>query len=114
MQMTDADIITSKKQAHDGLHGLASGRLSVADIYHPDAEYRGSHPINEIAGIDAITDLWTTLRHAIPDLERRDSIFTGGIGKPDSRMPPEMAGRQLVASMGVVGVAKLLLVEELL
>jgi predicted ester cyclase len=102
VQMTDADIITFKKQAHDGLHGLASGRLSVADIYHPDAEYRGSHPINEIAGIDAITDLWTTLRHAIPDLERRDSIFTGGIGKPDSRMPPEMAGRQLVASMGVI------------
>ncbi|MGB2123045.1 MAG: ester cyclase, partial [Candidatus Puniceispirillaceae bacterium] len=102
VEITDSDITALKKQAFEDLHGLASGRLSVTDIYHPDAGYWASHPINEIAGIDAIADLWATLRKALPDLERRDSIFTGGIGKPDPRMPPDMAGRQLVASMGVI------------
>jgi hypothetical protein len=71
VEMTDSDIIAFKLQASKALHGLARGHLSVADIYHPDARYWGSHPINEIAGIDAITDVWTKLRAAIPDLERR-------------------------------------------
>jgi predicted ester cyclase len=102
VQMPDADIISFKTRAYDALHNLASGRCSVSDIYHADARYWGSHPINEIAGMDAIADVWTKLRHAMPDLERRDSIFTGGIGKPDSRMPADVAGRQLVASMGVI------------
>lgn len=102
VEMTDSEIITFKRQAYEALHGLASGRLAVADIYHPDAAFWASHPINEIAGTDAIADVWSKLRAAMPDLERRDSIFTGGIGKPDSRMPADVADRQLVASMGVI------------
>jgi predicted ester cyclase len=47
--------------------------------YHPDAVWRGSHPLNELSGVDAIeSTVWRPLLAAFPDLERRDTIFIGG------------------------------------
>jgi predicted ester cyclase len=54
-----------------------SARLAAA--YHPHAHWRGSHPLNEMTGLDAIAaTVWRPLQHAMPDLERRDVIFIGG------------------------------------
>ena len=60
-------------------------------MYHRDARWYGSHPINELDGVDAIKDLWRRLNSAFPDLERRDQIFLSG----------ESDGKQFVAAVGI-------------
>lgn len=59
--------------------GPAGLSTALARAYHPDAEWRGSHPLNEMAGLDAIeAKVWRPLLHSFPDLERRDVIFMAG------------------------------------
>lgn len=54
-------------------------RENLARIYHPEAHWRGSHPWNEMVGIDAIArTVWEPLLYALPDMERRDDIVMGG------------------------------------
>ena len=63
----------------------------LAAVYAPDAAWRGSHPMNEAQGTEAIADVaWAPLRHALPDVERRDLILVGG----------EYEDTQFVATMG--------------
>ena len=51
----------------------------LGELYHDQASFRGSHPLDEIDGLDAIaTTVWQPLLQAFPDLERRDLIFVGG------------------------------------
>lgn len=51
----------------------------LAKIYHPQASWRGSHPWNDVHGVQAIhQQFWGPLRHAFPDLERRDDLVIGG------------------------------------
>jgi len=65
--------------------------LALRALYHPEAQWRGSHPLNELNGIDAIEDrVWLPLLAAIPDVERRDDILVGG----------RYQGRDYVASIG--------------
>ncbi|SHF64451.1 SnoaL-like domain-containing protein [Loktanella atrilutea] len=79
-----------------GLRALAEAtpeRLTarLTDLYAPDAQWRGSHPINEMQGIDAIADqVWQPLLRSFPDLERRDAIFVGG----------SFEGRDYIAAVG--------------
>lgn len=48
-------------------------------LYHPKAHWRGSHPLNEMDGIEAIEEtVWRPLLKSFPDLERRDEILLGG------------------------------------
>jgi predicted ester cyclase len=76
--------LANKRFAYEALYDLARAtpetlmrRLEHA--YHPDAEWRGSHPLNEMRGLDAIAaTVWRPLHAAFPDLERRDSILIGG------------------------------------
>ena len=88
-----------KTHARHLLAGLARG-APVAGAYHPDALWHGSHPWNDRHGLPAITDVWQALRHALPDMERRDLIFVGGESLPDPRVVPDLAGRPLIAAMG--------------
>ncbi len=73
-----------KTVLHDGLEALAEagpgGALAaLAPLYAPDAVWRGSHPLNEMTGAEAIAaTVWEPLLHAMPDLERRDLIVVGG------------------------------------
>ena len=54
-------------------------RPALDAAYHPDAEWRGSHPLNEMRGVEAIeATVWRPLLHAFPDLERRDTIVAAG------------------------------------
>ncbi|MCP4404791.1 MAG: ester cyclase, partial [bacterium] len=47
--------------------------------YHADADVNVTHPINELSGLDAVGEhVWRPLRHAIPDVERRNDIVAGG------------------------------------
>ena len=76
--------VSLKRRVHDGMNrmierGVPGLADSLADIYAPGAVLRGSHPIDELAGIDAIAmKFWTPLLGAIPDLERRAQLLIGG------------------------------------
>lgn len=73
-----------KRRVHDGMariveRGVPGLADSLGAIYAPDAVWRGSHPIDELAGVDAIAvKFWTPLLDAIPDLERREQLLIGG------------------------------------
>jgi predicted ester cyclase len=52
---------------------------ALAKAYHPNATWRGSHPWNEMGGVEAIgAQVWSPLLQSFPDLERRDNILIGG------------------------------------
>ena len=52
---------------------------ALAAVYHTDAHWRGSHPWNELHGIQAIEHtVWAELKRSFPDLERRDDIVIAG------------------------------------
>ena len=78
------DAIDNKKIIRRTLSALAEaapGALMqrLGEAYHPEASWRGSHPLNEMQGIDAIAArAWLPLLHSFPDLERRDTILMGG------------------------------------
>lgn len=62
----------AEASSHDVLRALES-------IYAPEAEWRGSHPLNEVKGVEAISSIiWKPLITSFPDLERRDTILMGG------------------------------------
>jgi predicted ester cyclase len=52
---------------------------AIINNYHANTVAEVTHPINELKGYDALRDrLWEPLRHALPDVERRDDIVAGG------------------------------------
>lgn len=66
-----------------------AAQLDVA--FAPDCQWRVAHPINELSGNDqAIDALWAPLKHAFPDLERRDTIVVSG----------DYLGKTMVAMLG--------------
>jgi predicted ester cyclase len=82
--MSSAETITNKLFVRKALGALAeatgdSRGTALRAAYHPDAEWRGSHPLNEMRGLEAIgSTVWAPLHAAFPDLERRDNILVGG------------------------------------
>ncbi|MEM7031325.1 MAG: ester cyclase [Chloroflexota bacterium] len=49
-------------------------------VAHPDINWNGSQPLNQIIGIDAVVEkVWHPLRAAFPDLKRQTDIFLGGL-----------------------------------
>lgn len=83
--MNDASLLQDKQRVWSALHTVAESTpqtvsSALAGIYHPDAEWRGSHPWNEMRGVDAIAQrVWQPLLQAFPDLERRDDLLIGGV-----------------------------------
>lgn len=86
----------TKRAFYKALSELAAapeGALSayLSTIARDDAVWRVSHPMNEIQGNDsALSDVWAPLKRALPDVERRDLIFVGGV----------FEGRMYVATVG--------------
>jgi predicted ester cyclase len=83
--MTSEGLALANKQfLHEGLAELAESSTAdlsrrLAAVYHPDARWRGSHPLNEMQGLDAIeSTVWRPLIESFPDLERRDTILVAG------------------------------------
>ncbi|MGL4322870.1 MAG: ester cyclase [Beijerinckiaceae bacterium] len=82
--MTPTDITAAKLHVRSTLGAIAEStpesvlaRLSQA--YHPQAEWRGSYPMNELRGVEAMAAaVWQPLLTAFPDLERRDTLLIGG------------------------------------
>ena len=80
----EATNLANKKCAKALMDGLANASPAsvvqrLKEAYHPHAEWRGSHPMNEMCGVDAIAEqVWKPLLTAFTDLERRDNILIGG------------------------------------
>lgn len=79
-----SDNAANKKAVYQAMAAIAESkpgglRDNLEAIYHTNAQWRGSHPINELEGIDDIEGLvWQPLLEAMPDLERRDFLLIGG------------------------------------
>ena len=95
--MSDAEtLLANKRMVRRVLHHLAEATPAnldkrLTDAYHPEAAWRGSHPLNDMTGVEAIAaKVWRPLLHAFPDLERRDTILIGG----------KFKGTDMVATVG--------------
>jgi predicted ester cyclase len=82
--MTDALNLANKQAVRNQMDAMAQAKPAtverqLAQAYHPDATWRGSHPWNEVQGVPAIAQtFWRPLLQAFPDLERRDNLLLGG------------------------------------
>lgn len=77
-----------QRLAEAGPHGLTSALDALST---PDCVWRAAHPMNEMTGPAAATArIWGPLLAALPDLERRDSLFLAG----------RYQGRTLIAAVG--------------
>ena len=92
----DTDHVANKRAVFSAMQAIAESSpaalgANLARIYHPDAQWRGSHPWNELSGVEAIEhNVWAPLLQSFPDLERRDDILIGG----------EYQGRVYVGAVG--------------
>jgi predicted ester cyclase len=92
----DHKNLANKRHVSSALKAIAESNLSsigadLSKAYHPDAQWRGSHPWNELQGVEAIEhQFWRPLLTSFPDLERRDSILMGG----------DYEGRSYVGAVG--------------
>jgi predicted ester cyclase len=58
---------------------LAELDAAVQAGYHADAQVNVTHPINEVPDIRQLAaQVWTPLRQALPDVERRDDLVAAG------------------------------------
>jgi predicted ester cyclase len=75
---------STKRTLAAALAALAEAPLTKVDalldqLCAPDLHWRGSHPLNDKRGTAAVAaEVWTPLKTAMPDLERRDLIVVGG------------------------------------
>ncbi len=85
-----------KADIHALLSALAAAEgaylpRALSDAYAANAKWWGSHPLNELEGIDAIAGtVWEPMKASFPDLGRRDSIFIAGT----------WSGNDYIAAMG--------------
>jgi len=83
MQLQECNL-HNKRHLYEGLRTLTECSANnlpaqLEKLYHPQAQWRGAHPINEHQGIHSIAQsVWRPLMHSFPDLERRDLIVIGG------------------------------------
>ncbi len=95
MQLS-SQILKTKRLIFQQLKVLAERngtalQKALENICAPEAKWRISYPINEAIGSQsALEKIWLPLKQSLPDLERRDSIFVGGIYE----------GREYVAAIG--------------
>jgi predicted ester cyclase len=79
-----AENIADKRRVMSIMSQLAEAPLeqlpgAARDGFADDVALNVTHPINELRGIEAgLQQLWLPLRKALPDMERRELIVTGG------------------------------------
>ncbi|MEP1207551.1 MAG: ester cyclase [Rhizobiaceae bacterium] len=76
--------IANKRLVQQAMSAIADcqfGQLEevLSSYYSEDADWRGSHPLNEIRAVKSIAEVaWAPLKNSLPDMERRDEIIVGG------------------------------------
>ena len=64
------------------LYDLELDRLekTLSEVFAPDAKIQLAFPFEDVSGPGALFEIYKALMHAIPDLERRDTIVIAGTG----------------------------------
>lgn len=81
---SDTTLLDCKRRLHTGFQAFVSApeaerRARLDELYHPDAHWRGSAPLDELHGVDAIDAIvWAPLLRALEQPERRDLIVIAG------------------------------------
>ncbi|GMQ79335.1 MAG: nuclear transport factor 2 family protein [Anaerolineae bacterium] len=84
MPVDQAQNIANKQRVIDIAQQMVNAPQAELDdairaSYHTNASVNVTHPLNELGSLDEVAEqLWKPLRHAIPDVERRDDIVAGG------------------------------------
>lgn len=79
-----AQHLANKRFVRDALARVAEAgptdiATALAAAYHPAAQWRGSHPLNELSGLEALASVvWRPLSRSFPDLDRRDALMIAG------------------------------------
>lgn len=82
--ISQGENLANKQRVWDAMQAISGATADgvaqeLGRFYSEDALWRGSHPLNEMNGPDAMAKTaWQPLLNALPDLERRDEIFVGG------------------------------------
>jgi SnoaL-like domain/SnoaL-like polyketide cyclase len=82
--LSPLDTLANKHRVRAAMDALVASTPDtvgavLAQVYHPQAQWRGPHPWNELQGLAAIEqEFWRPFLQAFPDLERRDSLLLGG------------------------------------
>lgn len=82
--MTAANLAEAKRRTFSALRALARAPIRdlkgvALQIFAPSAECAASHPINQLRGVEELVERYLApMKHALPDLERRDDIFIAG------------------------------------
>lgn len=87
-----------KRTASSLLEALAGG-ASADQIFADGAIWHGPHPLNDRTGPAEIGAVWSDLRAAMPDLERRPAMMLAGENLPDARVSTARHAH-LVATLG--------------
>ena len=64
------------------LYDLELSRLekTLSEVFAADAKIQLAFPFEDVPGPGALFEVYKTLAHAVPDLERRDTIVIAGTG----------------------------------
>ena len=64
------------------LYDLELNRLEgqLGEVFTPDAKIQLAFPFEDVPGPEALFEIYKALAHAVPDLERRDTILIAGTG----------------------------------
>lgn len=101
MPISQNQNVKNKILVRDAMESICSAdsktvEAAIEGAYSPDAKWRGSHPLNETCGHEAMAKIaWAPLMTAFPDMERRDEIIAGG-----RYMNKQGVETDLVACMG--------------
>lgn len=82
--LRDSHHLSQKRLLYTGLSELANATphtlaARLRALYHPNVQWRGSHPLNHVDGLAALEEtVWQPLLTSFPDLERRDLIVIAG------------------------------------
>ena len=76
----------------------------LAQIAHPKLEWHGPHPIGALHGTEAVARrFWQPLKHAFPDLQRRDDVLLGGASPLSTGESTRGSGDWVAATGHLVG-----------
>ena len=104
--MNDTSVAPHKRRLLPWLRALAACAAEdvsacLAEMAHPKLEWHGPHPIGVLHGSEALSRrFWRPLKHAFPDLTRRDDVLLGGASLKFPQGGSAQGGSDWVAATG--------------
>ncbi len=84
LNISQAQNIANKRLVKEAMDAITDCKLEELEKVlqrscSDKIDWRGSHPLNELSGIDSLVKtVWAPLKTSLPNMERRDEIIVGG------------------------------------